>query len=120
MQTQLFINGRFVPALSGETLASINPHDNTEIAQVSMAGRADIDRAVDAAKAAFPKWSNTAAADRGRLLLKLADAIEAGNETRRVPFRLRASPLCIIAVCIESRASGVWRSSIMVVRTPHL
>ena len=67
MQTQLFIDGRFVPALSGETLATLNPHDNSVIAQVSMAGRADIDRAVDAAKAAFPKWSNMAAAERGRL-----------------------------------------------------
>ncbi|HMC46417.1 MAG TPA: aldehyde dehydrogenase family protein, partial [Caballeronia sp.] len=80
MQTQLFINGRFVPAESGVTLASLNPHDNSVIAQVSMAGHADIDRAVAAAKAAFPKWSNMAAMDRGRLLLKLADAIEANAD----------------------------------------
>ena len=80
MQTQLFIDGGFVTALSGETLASLNAHDNSVIAQVSMAGHADIDRAVDAAKAAFPKWSNMAAADRGRLLLKLADAIEANAD----------------------------------------
>ena len=36
MQTQLFINGRFVPAENGETLASLNPHDNSVIANVSM------------------------------------------------------------------------------------
>lgn len=53
MQTQLFIDGRFVPALSGETLATLNPHDNSVIAQVSMAGREDIDRAVQAAKKHF-------------------------------------------------------------------
>ncbi|SAK59158.1 betaine-aldehyde dehydrogenase [Caballeronia fortuita] len=80
MQTQLFIDGRFVPALSGETLATLNPHDNSVIAQVSMAGREDIDRAVQAAKKAFPAWSAMAAADRGRLLLKLADAIEANAD----------------------------------------
>jgi acyl-CoA reductase-like NAD-dependent aldehyde dehydrogenase len=80
MQTQLFIDGRFVPALSGETLATLNPHDNSEIAQVSMAGREDVDRAVQAAKKAFPAWSAMAAADRGRLLLKLADAIEANAD----------------------------------------
>ena len=62
MQTQLFIDGRFVPALSGETLATLNPHDNSEIAQVSMAGREDVDRAVQAAKKAFPTWSSMAAA----------------------------------------------------------
>ena len=80
MQTQLFIDGRFVPSLSGETLPTLNPHDNSVIAEVSMAGHADVDRAVAAAKAAFPKWSNMAAADHGRLLLKLADAIEANGD----------------------------------------
>lgn len=80
MQTQLFINGKFVPAEDGATLATLNPHDNSVIAQVSMAGKADIDKAVAAAKAAFPKWSRMAAMDRGRLLLKLADAIEANAD----------------------------------------
>jgi aldehyde dehydrogenase (NAD+) len=80
MQTQLFIGGRFVPAANGETLATLNPHDNSVIAEVAMAGHADIDRAVAAAKAAFPKWSKLAAMERGRLLLKLADAIEANAD----------------------------------------
>ena len=55
----------------------LNPHDNTLIAEVSEARTADIDRAVVAARKAFPAWKRMAAADRGRLLLKLADAIEA-------------------------------------------
>ncbi len=80
MQTQLFIDGRFVPSLSGETLATLNPHDNSTIAEVSMAGHADVDRAVAAAQAAFPKWSRMAGAERGLLLLKLADAIEANAD----------------------------------------
>ena len=80
MQTQLFIGGRFVPAANGETLASLNPHDNSVIADVAMAGPADVDRAVAAAQAAFPKWSRLAAMERGRLLLKLADAIEANAD----------------------------------------
>jgi len=45
-----------------------------------MAGRSDVDAAVAAAKAAFPAWSRMAAADRGRLLLKLADRIEQRSE----------------------------------------
>ncbi|MFA5597976.1 MAG: aldehyde dehydrogenase family protein [Pusillimonas sp.] len=80
MNTQLFINGRFCPAADGATLATLNPHDNSVIADVSMAGPADIDAAVKAAQAAFPKWSRMAAMDRGRLLLKLADAIEANAD----------------------------------------
>lgn len=77
---QLFINGRFVDAESGETLATLNPHDNTPIADVSMAGKADIDKAVAAAHKAFPKWSRIAAMDRGRILLRLADLIEQNAE----------------------------------------
>ncbi len=77
---QLFINGRFVDAESGETQATLNPHDNSVIAHVAMAGKADIDKAVAAASTAFPAWARLAAADRGRILLKLADLIEANTE----------------------------------------
>ena len=77
---QLFIGGRFVDAASGETLPTLNPHDNSTIADVAMAGHEDIDRAVAAAEKAFPAWSRMAAADRGRILLKLADLVEANTE----------------------------------------
>jgi acyl-CoA reductase-like NAD-dependent aldehyde dehydrogenase len=77
---QLFIDGRFVDAESGETLATLNPHDNSTIADVALAGKADVDKAVAAATRAFPAWSRMAAADRGRILLRLADLIEANAE----------------------------------------
>ncbi|MFI4932645.1 MAG: aldehyde dehydrogenase family protein, partial [Burkholderiales bacterium] len=80
MRHQLFIGGRFVDALNGETLPTLNPHDNSTIAEVAMAGVADVDRAVEAAAAALPAWRKLAAADRGRILLKLADLIEANAE----------------------------------------
>lgn len=80
VRNQLFINGRFVDAESGETLATLNPHDNSEITQVAMAGPADIDKAVQAAQAAFPAWARMSGMARGRLLLKLADAIDANAE----------------------------------------
>ncbi len=77
---QLFIDGKFVDAQSGETLTSVNPHDNSAIAEVAMAGKADIDAAVAAAQAAFPKWSASSAGERGKILLRLADLIEANAE----------------------------------------
>src|SRR5262245_42863834 len=80
MQTQLFIDGRFGAAADGETLPILNPHDNSKIADVALAGRADVDRAVRAAQRALPGWSRTSAMERGRLLLKLADAIEVKAE----------------------------------------
>ncbi|HJZ97432.1 MAG TPA: aldehyde dehydrogenase family protein, partial [Candidatus Solibacter sp.] len=76
-QTRLFIAGEFVDAVDRGVIETLNPHDNSRLAEVAEAREADIDRAVAAATAAFPAWRDTAAADRGRLLLKLADAIEA-------------------------------------------
>ncbi|WP_119422320.1 aldehyde dehydrogenase family protein [Desertibaculum subflavum] len=75
-QSKLFIGGRFVEAADGATFATLNPHDGSTLAEVSEAEPEDIDRAVAAAAKAFPAWSRLAAADRGRLLLKLADKIE--------------------------------------------
>jgi acyl-CoA reductase-like NAD-dependent aldehyde dehydrogenase len=77
VRTQLFIDGRFVDAADGGTLPIINPHDGKVLAQVAEARAEDIDRAVDAARRAFPAWSRMAAAERGRFLLRLADLIEA-------------------------------------------
>lgn len=73
---QLFIGGKFVDATDAATLTSVNPHDNSPIVDVAMAGKADVDKAVAAAHAAFPRWSRLNASDRGRILLRLADRIE--------------------------------------------
>jgi acyl-CoA reductase-like NAD-dependent aldehyde dehydrogenase len=80
VQNRLFIGGRFVDAADGATLTTLNPHDNSPIADVSMAGREDVDRAVKAAAAAQPAWARLSASERGRLLLKLADRIEENAE----------------------------------------
>ncbi|MDB5750023.1 MAG: betaine-aldehyde dehydrogenase [Ramlibacter sp.] len=80
LPNQLFIDGRFVDAADGDTLASINPHDNSVLVDVAMAGAVDVDRAVAAAHRAFPAWRNLPAAERGRILLKAADLIESQAE----------------------------------------
>ena len=77
LQSKLFIGGAFVDASERATIATFNPHDNSVLAEVAEARREDIDRAVVAARTALPAWSAMAAADRGCLLLKLADRIEA-------------------------------------------
>ena len=103
---QLFIGGEFVDALNGDTLATLNPHDNTPIADVALAGAADVDRAVEAATNALPAWRRLAAADRGRILLKLADLIETnGEELARLESLDTGHPLR------DSRALDVPRTS---------
>lgn len=80
LQTKLFIGGEFVEAEAGGAIDVFNPHDNSKIAAIAEAREADIDKAVAAAAKAFAPWRDMAAADRGRLLLRLADAIEDHGE----------------------------------------
>ncbi len=75
-QTQLFINNEFVDALEGGTFDVFNPFDNSLLAKVAEARPADIDRAVAAARKAFPAWAAMSPSDRGVLIGRLADAIE--------------------------------------------
>ncbi|MFM2072465.1 MAG: hypothetical protein RLZZ623_2728 [Actinomycetota bacterium] len=80
MQNRLFIGGKFVDAVEGGSIDVLNPHDCSVITSIAEGRAADIDRAVDAAATAFPAWKAMQASERGRLLLKLADAIEANAE----------------------------------------
>ncbi|WP_169925574.1 aldehyde dehydrogenase family protein [Sphingobium cloacae] len=80
MQTRLLIGGRWVDGAGGGELAVINPYNGAEICKIAEAREEDVDRAVAAAQAAAPGWARLAAHERGRLLLKLADAIEADKD----------------------------------------
>lgn len=74
------INGKSVPALSGETFETISPVDLSVLAPVAKGAEADIDAAAAAAKAAFPAWSKMPGAERRKILIKVAEAIEARAE----------------------------------------
>src|SRR6202795_4827282 len=78
---QLFIDGQWVDAESGKTFATPNPSTGETLAEVAEADKADIDKAVAAARRAFDgKWSKLSARDRGRLIFKLAQLIEAHTQ----------------------------------------
>jgi aldehyde dehydrogenase (NAD+) len=76
----LFINGEEQPAVSGATFAVYNPANGSVIAQAARGDASDADLAVQAARAAFPRWANLPAAERERLLLKTADAFELNQD----------------------------------------
>src|SRR6202035_1575220 len=78
-QTKLLIDGKWRDSVSGETFATINPANEEVIAQVAEGNAADIDLAVKAARKAFDSgpWRTMDARDRGGLIHKLADLIEA-------------------------------------------
>ena len=78
VDTRHWIGGERVA--SEETFDSVSPIDGTVIAKVSRGGRAEADAAVAAAKAAFPAWARLTPQERGAILHKVADNIEAHIE----------------------------------------
>ncbi|MEO8247363.1 MAG: aldehyde dehydrogenase family protein, partial [Chloroflexota bacterium] len=78
---QMFINGDWTDAASGETVAVVNPATEEEIAQVPKGDASDVDRAVAAARTAFETWSQTTPAERSKALHAFADAIEGDAAT---------------------------------------
>lgn len=80
--TQLFIGGEWRNAADGATFDVIAPSTAQQIATVAAAGEADVDAAVTAARAQIEggDWSRLPAAERGRLLYRLAELIERDAE----------------------------------------
>jgi aldehyde dehydrogenase (NAD+) len=78
-QTQSFqnyIGGEWVDAASGETFESASPADGETIGVFPKSGADDVDRAVEAAKAAFEEWRLVPAPKRGEILFQLARVLE--------------------------------------------
>lgn len=76
--TQLLIDGKFVNSSSGKTFDTFNPATEEKITSVQEADKADVEKAVKAARKAFDHgpWRRMDACERGRLLNKLADLME--------------------------------------------
>jgi aldehyde dehydrogenase (NAD+) len=68
--TKLLINNRWVASESGKTFGTINPSTGEEICQIAEADAVDVEKAVQAARAAFERgpWRKMAASERGRLM----------------------------------------------------
>lgn len=80
-QFELFVDGEFIPASSGERFIVINPADGTDYASVAKAGPEDIDLAAAAARRAFSGlWPRMLPFDRGRVLQEIASNIRRRSE----------------------------------------
>jgi len=75
---RLFINGAWVDSVSGTTTDNTNPADGGVIARIHQADKADFDKAIAAADAAFKTWGKTLANEREKILMKAADILESG------------------------------------------
>lgn len=76
---KLFIGGEWVAPMSGDQLEIINPNSEEVVARTAAAGPDDMDRAVAAARQAFDygPWPTTPPAERGAVLMKMIDHLEA-------------------------------------------
>ncbi|MEU9227885.1 aldehyde dehydrogenase family protein [Streptomyces massasporeus] len=103
----LLIDGKPAPAVDGRSFTVLDPSDGTALAEVSLAGQADVDRAVAAARAAFtaPEWARMRPADRGRLLHRIAEGIRReGDWLARLECQDVGKPLRQARADVESAA----------------
>src|SRR5436305_2693593 len=71
-----FIDGQFTEPVGGKYLDNIEPATGKPYSQVADSDAGDVELAVAAAEKAFPLWAKIPAADRSRILLRIADFIE--------------------------------------------
>jgi aldehyde dehydrogenase (NAD+) len=82
IRNRMWIGNEWADAADGGTFATVNPATHETITEVASGQAADIDRAVDAARAAMknPEWRDMNPHKRSRLLWKLADAVQANAD----------------------------------------
>ena len=92
---QLFINNEWRPASSGKTMPVVNPATEEVIAEVPSADKADVDLAVEAARAALSgPWSQLSARERGRLVRKLGERLmERADDVARLETLHNGKPI---------------------------
>ena len=104
---EFYIDGAFVAPLSAQTLEVIDPATEEPCAVITLGSRGDAERAIAAAKRAFPAWSKTTLAERAALLEKLLGIMKARNsEMGRAISLEMGSP--IDHAINEQAACGPW------------
>src|SRR6266498_680559 len=97
LRSQMVIGGKQLDAVDGQAFEVVNPADGKVIASAPLGGRADVDKAVDAAQKAFEDktgWANLPAGKRGRTLAKLATLIrDHSEELARLESRNVGKPI---------------------------
>lgn len=105
-----FIGGESLPPRSGKYLDLIEPATGRVFGHVPDSDAADVDAAVGAARAAFPAWSTTPAGERARILLQLADLIDANLDAlAEAESRDTGKPITLARTVDIPRAAANFR-----------
>ncbi len=111
MKYQMYINGEWCDAASGEYYDDLNPYTGEVYAQVANGGAEDAHRAIEAAYNAFPAWKDYPATERRKLLLKTAEILEEkGNELFRA-LQLETGATMVVAGIQKSVVPETYREA---------
>ncbi|MBS4017399.1 MAG: aldehyde dehydrogenase [Dechloromonas sp.] len=118
-----FINGQWTAPVKGQYFDVVTPVNGKVYTQVARSTAEDIELALDAAHAAFPKWGKTDAATRSNILLKIADRLEQNlellayaetvdngkpiRETLNADIPLAVDHFRYFAGCLRSQEGGI-------------
>ncbi len=110
MKIKNYINGSFQEHDSSEWLDNYDPSIGEVYGQIPNSNQKDVEKAYAFAKAAFPSWSNTTLDHRSRILLKIADLIEANlDRLATAESRDNGKPLWLAKAVDIPRASANFR-----------
>ena len=116
---QLFIGGALVDPAGAETIEVVSPHTEQVIGRVPHAARADVDRAVAAARRAFDEgeWPRTSLEERIAVVTRIKDAVAVRHEEiAKVISAQNGSPYSWSVLAQALGAMMVWDSAITVAR----
>lgn len=105
-----YSNGAYQPPASGEWLDNYEPASGTVYSQIPNSNAEDIETATAFAKAAFASWSQTTVDERSKILLKIADGIEARMQTlAEAESRDNGKPVALAKMVDIPRAASNFR-----------
>jgi acyl-CoA reductase-like NAD-dependent aldehyde dehydrogenase len=104
-QYKMWIGGKWVDAESGKTYPVFNPATEEIIAQLPLGGKTDVDKAVEAARKAFPIWSKKPQAERSQIAMKIAAMLrENAKELGRIDTLDHGTPTKSAAPTVAGKA----------------
>jgi betaine-aldehyde dehydrogenase len=100
---KMWLNGKWIDAESGKTFAVVNPANGEEFATVPLGGKPEVDKAVAAARQAFPVWSRKPQTERTQILLQIAAVLkEKSRELAELESRNHGFPISVAENVVQA------------------